>query len=495
MSSGRYIRVNQYGNRGIDFTYIQLGMGKAYIVLLLCFMVRLITSCQYTDDSSIAWEKYSRLEENQLTFGNQGHFLHTTQVFSPDDQWIAYDSRNKDSHIGRTCCIHMVNTSTKEIKKLYQTTGQTLFGPGVGGVTFSPVDQQVLFIHGLPNCNKNRPYGFSRRLGAIVRTDFPGEPIFMDARNLSPPYTPGALRGGSHAHTWSGDGKWISFTYNDEVMTRLEKLNFQGIRDLRMVGVMAPYGPVEVHPDTSGENLDGRMFSVAVSRVTENPEPGSDQIDRAYSDGWVGTNGYMKEDGSNQKRAVAFLGDTRDEKGDKLTEVFLVDIPDDVRKQVPGEPLAGTDYERPFPPEGTIQRRLTYTADRKYPGVQGPRHWIRSAPDGSMIYFMMKDNQGIVQIFGTPPTGGKIRQITMNEFPVETTFSVSPDGNFLAYGFDQQVYLTEVSSSKTKVLTPKPAKEVKGLKSISWSNDGRMLAYNRTVTHTDSSYIQIFLLK
>ncbi len=32
---------------------------------------------------------------------------------------------------------------------------------------------------------------------------------------------PGALRGGTHRHEWSGDGKWIGFTYNDAILKAL----------------------------------------------------------------------------------------------------------------------------------------------------------------------------------------------------------------------------------------------------------------------------------
>ena len=45
-----------------------------------------------------------------------------------------------------------------------------------------------------------------------------GVPIFIDARDVTAPFTPGALRGGTHAHAWSGDGKWISFTYQDAAL-------------------------------------------------------------------------------------------------------------------------------------------------------------------------------------------------------------------------------------------------------------------------------------
>ena len=153
-----------------------------------------------------------RFIETQLTNDSYGHLLNSTQVFSPDDEWIVYDTRNDDGGIGVTGSIEMVNVKTGKVQALYRTEHQTEYGPGVGAATFSPVDPTVLFIHGIRNADKERPYGFTRRTGVAIRTDHPFKPIFMDARNIVPPFTPGALRGGSHAHSWSGDGKWISFT-------------------------------------------------------------------------------------------------------------------------------------------------------------------------------------------------------------------------------------------------------------------------------------------
>ena len=142
--------------------------------------------------------------EMQLTHDSYGHFLNSTQVFSPDDEWIVYDTRNDDGGIGVTGSIEMVNAKTGEIRPLYRTQNQTQYGPGVGAATFSPVDQTVLFIHGIRNASQNNPYGFTRRTGVAIHTGKPFEPVFMDARNIIPPFTPGALRGGTHAHTWSG---------------------------------------------------------------------------------------------------------------------------------------------------------------------------------------------------------------------------------------------------------------------------------------------------
>lgn len=37
----------------------------------------------------------------------------------------------------------------------------------------------------------------------------------LDAMDITAPYTPGALRGGSHVHVFSPNGELVSFTYND----------------------------------------------------------------------------------------------------------------------------------------------------------------------------------------------------------------------------------------------------------------------------------------
>ncbi|MCK4676922.1 MAG: hypothetical protein KAT48_02210, partial [Bacteroidales bacterium] len=185
----------------------------------------------------------------------------------------------------------------------------------------------------------------------------------------------------------------------------------------------------------------------------------------------------------------------RDHQGNKLTEVFIVDIPDDVTSEIPGQPMAGTETTRPIPPLGTQQQRLTFTGDLKYPGVQGPRHWLRITPDGSLIFFLMKDEKGIVQIYGISPNGGEIKQITNNDFSVETTFNVSPDDQFLAYGSKQSVYVTNIKSGEIKQVSPALGEGMTDLRSINWSNDGNMLAYNRKIAVGDTSYFQIFLLK
>ena len=50
-----------------------------------------------------------------------------------------------------------------------------------------------------------------------------------------------------------------------------------------------------------------------MSKTTPTPQPGSDEINRAYEEGWVGNH------------ALAFIGDTLAPKGEKVPELFIVE--------------------------------------------------------------------------------------------------------------------------------------------------------------------------
>lgn len=448
-----------------------------------------LTGCQTppSHDNSM------NLKEYQLTQDPKGHFLNQRQAFSPYDQWLVYDNRNDDSKIGVNTSVEMINTTTGEIKTVYEAPSSNEYGPGVGAAAFNPKRNEVIFIHGLSNFDAEKPYGITRRTGLAVDIDKENSLVWKDARHVMGPFTPGALRGGTHAHSYSGDGHWISFTYNDDVLAELAKVD-SSVKDLRNIGVMIDQGPVLVKNEDA-ENFSGTIFSVIVSETTPNPQPGSDQIEKAYEEGWVGTNGYAKPDGTRIEKALAFLGDTRDANGQLVSEVFIVDLDGGLTVADPAKPLEGTATTPPSPPAGVTQRRLTFTADQKYPGVRGPRQWLRSLPDGSLIFFPMKDEHGIVQVYGISPNGGDIQQITNNSFSLETAFSVSADGKYLAYGYQEDVYVTDVANGETSNVSPSRSYESAELGNINWSNHGHMLAYNRKVRSGNNSYFQIFILK
>lgn len=213
----------------------------------------------------------------------------------------------------------------------------------------------------------------------------------------------------------------------------LAEFSGQGPHELnqREVGVSVPAeflpsGSVMVdskHP----RNHSGCYFSVLVSRTHDHPAPGTDEICRALEDAWIGRDGYLRSDGQRQRRAIAFQGEVVANDGRHLNEVFVVDLPDDLT-HIGNGPLAGTPTTRPRPPRGVTQRRLTMTSDRKFPGIDGPRHWLRSSPDGERIAFLMKDDAGVVQIWTVSPRTGEMLQLTDNAHDIASAFTWGPDG-------------------------------------------------------------------
>ncbi len=425
--------------------------------------------------------------ETQLTHDAKGHTLNNTQVFSPDDQWVVYDTRNHDTELAKSCCIRMLNIHSGEDRLLYQTDNQTEHGPGVGAATFSPVRPQVLFLHGLRNATARLTYAMTRRTGVLIDVNQPQEPHFLDGRNVSPPFIAGTLRGGTHAHQWSGDGERISFTYNDAVMERLASMD-STVVDLRTVGVMNPTSPVKVPHGNELDEFSGEGFAVVVTRVTPVPRPGSDEIDRAFDETWIGREGYLKPDGTRQQRALAFQGNVRNVAHRTVTEVFVVDIPDDLTEALPGQPLAGSTITRPNPPAGVSQRRITFSER----GIEGPRHWLRSTPDGTLIGFLARDSAGLIQLFGVSPNGGATRPLTQQPFSIQTPFNFSPDGNFVAYAADNSVFITDLRNGQPRRLTPRSADDDRPINGILWSHSGDRLVYNRYVSTPEGRYIQIF---
>ncbi|MBI3599174.1 MAG: DUF3748 domain-containing protein [Nitrospinae bacterium] len=427
--------------------------------------------------------------ERQITFQPKGHILTNTGVWSPDSEWIVYDTRSDPAgEIFDGSTIEMVNIRTGELKEVYRSVN----GAHCGAATFHPAEAKVVFILGPENPSPDWQYSASHRQGVIVDLSS-GVGVNLDARDLTPPFTPGALRGGSHVHVWDAAGEWLSFTYEDHILSQFKEETSNHEINLRSVGVSVPAGGVRVkksHP----RNHDGEYFSALVTRTTANPKPGSDEIKRAFEEGWVGKNGYLRTDGTRQKHSLTFQGHAVTARGETISEVFIVDLPEDVTSPGNG-PLEGTETRRPYPPKGTAQRRLTYTADRKYPGLQGPRHWLRSSLDGSRIAFLMKDDSGIVQFWTTSPNGGQPVQITRNLWNIASAFTWSPDGRYIAHVMDNSVAITEVFTGKTFRLTPHSDDAIAPRpEACVFSPDGKKIAYVRSVPSPEKVYNQVFIV-
>ena len=299
--------------------------------------------------------------------------------------------------------------------------------------------------------------------------------------------------GGSHVHVWDAAGDWVSFTYEDHVLAQFKEATPANDINLRNIGVSVPNKAVRVARDHP-RNHDGEYFTVIVARTTANPKPGSDEIKKAYEEGWVGNKGYQRADGTWQRRALAFQGDVITPDGKTISEVFLVDLPDDLT--TPGDgPLAGTETRMPFPPKGCSQRRLTFTSERKFPGLQGPRHWLRTSPDGARIAFLMKDDSGIVQLWTVSPNGGSPKQVSRNEWSVASAFTWSPDGRRIAHIMDNSVCVTDVATGETKRLTPR-SDDASAPRSEAcvFSPDGKSVSYLRRVKEGSEVSNHIFVV-
>lgn len=245
--------------------------------------------------------------------------------------------------------------------------------------------------------------------------------------------------------------------------------------------------PPKQHP----REYDGSHYCVLVSETTPQPQPGSDQITRAYEEGWIGGNGYLKPDGQRQRWALAFIGDTLSAAGEKLPEVFIVDLPhhDADYAKAGARPIQGTEDALPAPPRGVSQRRLTFTGGRRYPGVAtAPRHWLRSSPDGSRIAFLMKDDNGVVQLWTVSPNGGEPHQVTHGEHGVQSAFSWHPQGDRVALVCDNSVMLCDIAGGRMRRLTQRSAQPPSG-DAVVFSPDGKKVAFMREV----GGFSQIFV--
>jgi hypothetical protein len=408
---------------------------------------------------------------------------------------LVYDTRQDaagDGFNGST--IELVNVETSEVREVYRAKN----GAHCGVVTFHPHENKVVFIHGPENPTADWQYGPFHRQGVIVSANTApqaqaGAMANLDARDLTPPFTPGALRGGSHVHVWDAAGDWVSFTYEDHILAQFNEAGPEHDLNLRNIGVSIPNHPVQVSKDHP-RNHDSQYFTVLVARTTAEPKPGSDEIKKAFEEGWIGANGYLKSNGTRQRHALAFQGHVLTRKGETIAEVFIVDLPDDLTQ--PGEgPLAGTETRAPFPPKGCSQRRLTFSEQRPFPGIQGPRHWLRSSPDGTKIAFLMKDAQGIVQLWTVSPNGGAMIQVTQNAFGISSAFTWSPDGRQIAHALDNSVCVTDVASGKTARLTQRSDDAMAPrAEACVFSPDGKKLAYMRRLSEGGQVANQIFVL-
>lgn len=447
-------------------------------LFLFFSMNMLFTSC--VDDTF-------KTEHQITTDFLYNHDLDNNDNFSPDDQWLVYDTRTAEGGIGANGKIEKVHIASGEKVVLYELDQNASYGPGVGAVNYSHTDDQVIFIHGLLNCSSDMPYEQWRRTGAIIKDTDTGKPIFIDARDITFPFTPGALRGGTHRHEFSGDGKWVGFTYNDALMKKLED-STGTTHNLRTIGVSKKGQKVAIEDHANGEHISGEWFSTLIVHVVPEPKSGSDEIHRAAGDSWVGQYGYKTSSGKLQ-RARAFIGTVKNKEGENVDEVFIVDIPEDITNVGEYGPLEGTKTTMPAPPKGTHQRRLTYTSNSILPGCEGV---VRSSYDGTMLAFLAYDKNKVKQIFTISPNGGTPVQQTFHLSDIQGGVRWHPAEYRICYAWERVLVSTEIGSGEFSILT-KPSRHVPT--NPVWSHDGKKIAFNRIVSgENEQSVKQIFVI-
>src|SRR5207244_3120004 len=118
------------------------------------------------------------------------------------------------------------------------------------------------------------------------------------------------------------------------------------------------------------------------------------------------------------QRARAFRGLVAVEEDGKTayySEVFVVDVPEDITVPGPLGPLEGTAMDYPRPPQGTRVRRLTRTAQAADRALRGVSGHLRASGDGRWIAYVGKaERAGAIesQLFVVSPVTGQIRQLS-----------------------------------------------------------------------------------
>lgn len=400
--------------------------------------------------------------ERQLTFTPISKALDNNDNFSPDGQFLVYDTRDTEG-VGpaNSTRIMKVSLATGHESDLYRP--QSVVGakaaPGLAAASWNPAANEVIFIHGplLKDTERLGFYGFTNRRGAVVSGDGSGSVRFVDFRDVASLTTPpGAHRGGTHRHEFTADGSRIGFTYDDHLQTA------HG----RNIAMLLP------HPKAPGGV--SHYFTVLLSILPSAVARPGDLV-RAADDSWVGAKGLMR----------AFIGQTKEEGGGTAGSLFVVDIPEDVDVTTAD---AGTAESYPKPPKGLRVRRLARSV------AQGI---VRGSLDGRRVAYYANDSNGVRQVFlidshgSDQHTDPAMRPIQATSLPGSAVAGLRwhPSGNSIAVISENGVAVTCVKPGplfgKTMWLT-RHGPGAPPAEALVWSRDGKLLAYNRRVPTLDA---------
>ncbi|MGV3484796.1 MAG: DUF3748 domain-containing protein [Planctomycetaceae bacterium] len=407
-----------------------------------------------------------------LTHLPQGHILANRNVWSADGLSLLYDLRDEETQFNSRR-IERVFVDSLETELLYESPP----GSCCGVPTASPVDDRYVFIHGPENATEDWQYCAWHRRGVLGRLSQPGLVTTLDARDIVSPYTAGALRGGTHLHTFSPNGTMIASTYEDHVLASLGDRS--GDSNRRVVAISLLGRDVKV-PPRHPRNHHGCSFTVVVTQVHEHPACGSDEIYRAYSEAWI------------DDHRLAFHADVLGPNGQPHSELFIVSLPVDLTQ--PGsEPLEGTATTRPGVPLGVNMRRLTHTDHDPSPGLAGPRHWAVASHAGDRIGCFRRDRSGHAQFHTANVASGELCCITSHPFSASSAFTWHPNGKSVAYAADGSVFQVFLDGRVPRRLTPRQS-EGNGPThhACVFSPDGSRIAFMQPVVCEGKRCNQIF---
>ena len=396
--------------------------------------------------------------EKQLTFSTRTHALDNNDNFSPDGNFLCYDTRGTvyNENLANSKSIEKVEIASGEETVLWDPpsiTGEEA-APGMAAVSFHPSENKVIFIHGplLEKVKARGPYSIRNRTAFEVDGNGEKNAAKVDMRDISNRVTtPGAHRGGTHRHEYSRNGRRIGFTYDDFLVQDYD----------RTIGFM--------QPDENSPEGYTHYFSV-ILKPFKMGKSKAGEIEKAYGDSWVDATGTMR----------AFIGKIRAQNGiDYENDLFVSDIPADIDISTS---RSGTQDRYPEPPEGITIRRLTHGMN-----VSGI---VRGSSDGKQIAFAARDDNGIDQLFIIQALGSdkQAKRLTNLSSQV-SSIRWHPSGEWVFCISDGNVFVTYVGTGDNFGKTEKLSDDRLARDQLVVSPNGNLLAYIIPVPTKDRSGI------
>ncbi len=411
----------------------------------------------------------------QITRAAYGHILANRQCWTVDSQWLLYDLRH-DETVFDGQRIERVHVLTGEVEVLYQAAPNEFCGVP----TCSPVDDRYVFIASpqWTGADDDWPYRAWHRHGLLGRLSTPQQTVILDARDIVAPFTPGALRGGTHLHVFSPNAERIVSTYEDHVLAESNAPLEHDNRRLLAVSYLSR--PVQV-PKTNRHNHDGHSFTVCVTNAAQTPQPGSHEFLRAHSEAWLGND------------SLVFQAEVVRRDGQTHRELFRLQLPE-FSDAFLSPHVCGTRGTRPGAAPGVAIERLTFTDHELHPGLDGPRHWVLPSSDQTLIGCLRKDSLGNAQFWIYELPTGRFQARSSFPFSITSCFTWHPTERAVTFVADGSVWLLLCDRQRALRLTKQNDSLAPSHHACVFSPDGTQIAFQSATADTQQHYHQLFVV-